>query len=202
MRGVAVKAVLVGIGSLAAAHGAQAEGPPPSSATPAMASTVLVAAVPLAPALERVEFTPPAPPGDDPFNRVKGALRHRFASKMMDLYPSAESGFHLSFGTRFFAKQYIRRDQQLATNGLLYEPRMPRGGYGQRGFRRATAAATVGYTQTVRSNLMFGLEGGTLLGRAVQAPPRLLPLTGEGRDRSDSRRQLNPVLNLTVAYAF
>lgn len=190
------------IGSVALAQAAHADDNPSADAATMATSTAAVTAVRLVPALERVDLTTQMPHGDDPFDRVKGAIRHRFASQMIDLYPSSQSGFHFSVGTKFYRKQYIRRDQQLATNGLLYEPRMPRGGYGQRGFRRATAAATFGYTQAVVPNVMLGIEGGTLLGRAVQAAPRLARQPGEGSDAGDSNRRLNPVLNLTLAYAF
>lgn len=189
---------------LALAHPAYADGnPPPEASAAAAGSAVMVAVMPLVPALQRVDFTVEPPRVDDPFNRLKGALRHRFASAMIDLYPVSRSGFHLSFGTRFFRRWSIQRDQQEATRGLLFVPRLPRGGFGQRGFRRATAAATFGYTQLVGHNLMLGVEGGTLLGHVVQPLPhgnRLAGLPGE-RDRNANMR-MNPVLNFTVAYAF
>lgn len=203
MRKASVRAAgIVAVASVFLSSAAYADANP-SIATAAAASSVLAAAAPLLPQLDHLDFKTQAPRAADAFDQLKGMIRHRFASAMVDLYPAAATGFHLSVGTRFFKRQYIRRDQETETNGLLYSPRMPRGGFGQRGFRRATAAATLGYTETIGSNLMLGLEGGTLFGRAVDRMPhgaRLAGLPG-GRD-DEARMQMNPVLNLTVAYAF
>ena len=193
--------------AMIASSAGAADGPPSAAAGGTTSAVVSAAAlaVPLMPALDRVDFVVARPATDDPFNRLKGAIRHRFASTMIDLYPSAATGFHASFGTRFFKRATIRRDQEEATRGLLYTPRMPRGGLGGvRGFRRSTPAATVGYTELLRPNLMVGVEGGALLGRVVQPLPsgrRLAGLPGGGRDR-DRAMLANPVLNLTLAYAF
>lgn len=192
----------------AGATAARAEGAEPSATSTGGGASATVAAavlaVPLMPPLDRVELVTRKPIGDDdPFNRLKGAIRHRFASQMMDLYPVEASGFHASFGTRFFKKSYVRRDQEAATNGLLYTPRLPRGALGLRGFPRATPAATFGYTELLRRNLLVGLEGGTLLGRIVQPLPSGRRLAGlPGGARGDRAMQMNPVVNLTLAYAF
>lgn len=164
----------------------------------------VAANAPLLPPIERLGVLEQRPTGDDPFGRLKGAFRHRFASNMMDLYPVAGSGFHASFGTRFFKRQYIRRDQEEATHGLLYSPRYTRNPLGGvRGFRRATPGATFGYTELVRPNLMVGLEGGTLLGRAVSVMPAGRRFAGlPGTSRGDQKYRMNPVLNFTVGYAF
>lgn len=161
-------------------------------------------AVPLLPPLERIEVLEQRPTGDDPFGQLKGAFRHRFASNMMDLYPVSGSGFHASLGTRFYKRQYIRRDQEEATNGLLYSPHWTRNSLGNvRGFRRATPAATVGYTEQVASNLMLGVEGGSMFGRAVSALPSGRRSAGlSGSSHGDTKYQMNPVVNFTVAYAF
>lgn len=191
--------------SAMSATAAWADGNPAPAATGAAATAAFDAlAVPLTPPLDRVDLVMQKPAGDDPFNRLKGALRHRFGSAMMDLYPADTSGFHLSFGTRFFKKQYIQRDQQEATHGLLYVPRLPRGANGGiRGFRRATPAATFGYTDMVRPNVMIGLEAGTLLGRVVQPLPSGRRLSGlPGGVHGDRSMRMNPVLNATLAYAF
>ena len=196
------KAACIAVVGLLSVNAARAEEAPPAPA-PALARTVLVAVATLGPALDRVERLASVPGGSDPFDRLKGAIRHRFASAMVDLYPVADSGLHFSVGTRFFRRQNIARDEQMLTDGLLYVPRMPRGGFGQRGFRRATAAATMGYGRMIGSNFMLGLEGGTLLGRIVQplqSGARLAGLPGGRANESGVR--LNPVLALTLGCAF
>lgn len=202
MRKVLWLAALATLAGMTTATAACADAAPVTGTAGINVATPLTATVvPLLPPLQHFDVVEQKSTGDDPFNRLKGVIRHRFASALVDLYPVDGSGFHASVGTRFYKKQYIRRDQEIETNGLLYSPRLPRGAPSVRGFRRATPAATVGYTEMIHSNFMIGVEAGTLLGRAVQRLPDARRLAGfGGRDGTSTR--LNPIANVTLAYAF
>lgn len=192
------------VATAAMSSAAWADGNPAiEPATRTAAANAAVASL-LLPVLDPLAFTSQPGSGNDPFNPSGTALHHRFASAMMDYYPVEGSGFHASFGARFYKKQYIQRDQQISTNGLLYVPRLPRGGGGGvRGFRRATPAATVGYTEMLRSNFVIGVEAGAMLGRAIDSRPDGRGLNGlRGVERRDSAMRTNPVVNVTFAYAF
>lgn len=146
---------------------------------------------------------PLAPAG--PLDIVQGHLRHRFASAMMDLYPLAESGFHLSFGTRYYARRNFAAEAEKATNGLLYGPRST-GGVGVRsGFKRFTPAATIGYTATLAPRLHLGLESGARMGRAFASMPRAMRGFGPPRRiaaAGGAMGRTNPMVNLVLDYGF
>lgn len=126
------------------------------------------------------------------------ALRHRFASSMVEFYPLANSGFHLSGGVHFYGITNFTRDADKLTNNLLWSP-SGRGFNGVRtGFNRKTPAMTFGYTQTVAKKMVFGLEAGTLLGRANASVPRLF---GRSFGRGDDGR-INPLANLVFGLKF
>ena len=148
----------------------------------------------------RVEFAPRAVA--DLLLDPDSALRKRFASSMMDFYPVAGQGFHFSGGLRFYNRTNFARDAELMTHGLLYVPRGPNAGMGVRGFKRMTPAATFGYTHVLDNGLMFGIEGGTLLGRVNPGMPRAfreLRDASIGHDRSSS---MNPIANVTLGFKF
>lgn len=193
----------VALGAALVASPAWASEPSDGDASGAVATT-MVAAVPIVPGLDRIDLTIRQPSAPDPFGTVKGAIRHRFASAMIDLYPARGAGFHVSVGTRFYTRRNFARDAMESTGGLLYSPRLPRGGIAiGRGFRRYTPAATMGYTVLADRPLLIGVEAGALFGRVVSPMPRGARLSGTSGERGDPhRQQLNPLLNLTVAYAF
>ena len=56
----------------------------------------------------------------DQFTSEGTALRHRFASSMVEFYPLANSGFHLSGGVRFFGVTNFTREADKLTNNLLW----------------------------------------------------------------------------------
>ncbi len=135
----------------------------------------------------------------DQFTSEGTALRHRFASSMMEFYPLANSGFHLSGGVRFFGVTNFTRDADKLTNNLLWSPGNRGSGGIRYGFKRQTPAMTFGYTKTVANTVAFGLEGGTLLGRVNASMPHSFERRlGGGRD--DNR--MNPVANLVFGVKF
>ena len=134
----------------------------------------------------------------DPFVDPQGAMRHRFASSMIDFYPIAGSGLRLSGGLRFLAVTNFLRDAEQATRGLLLCPQHPGGGTGtvNTGFARHTPAATVGYSEHI-GRAVFGFEMGSLLGTANSNLPQSF-------SRASNRQTggINPVASLAFALKF
>ena len=132
---------------------------------------------------------------------VKDMVRPRFVGGMIDIYPSTKTGFRVSVGDRYFAKVNFWRDAEQATHGLLLDS-AARGGIGgqQRIYRRRTPAAVVGYDTELAPNLVAGIEGGALFGRAINRGPRIR--MSSGGDRAVNRAGLNPIATFAVRYAF
>lgn len=133
---------------------------------------------------------------------VNDMVRPRFVGGMIDIYPSTRTGFRFSVGDRYFAKVNFWRDAEQLTHGLLIENTTARGGISaqQRIYRRRTPAAVVGYDTEVAPNLVVGLEGGALFGRAISKGPRIR--MSSGGDRSVNRAGLNPIATFAIRYAF
>jgi hypothetical protein len=148
----------------------------------------------------RVEFAPR--PVADLLLDPDSALRKRFASSMMDFYPIAGQGFHFSGGLRFYNRTNFARDAELATHGLLYVQRGPNTGMSVRGYKRITPAATFGYTHVLDNGLMFGIEGGTLLGRANPGMPRAFRELRADSIGHDGGASINPIANVTLGFRF
>jgi len=135
------------------------------------------------------------------YTAIAAMVRPRFMPGMIDVYPSATSGFRLSIGNRYFNKVNYAAAAEQASHGLLYDPHMTRGGVGlMRTFRRYTPALTVGYDVAMAPRLVVGLEGGTLTGRAINPGPRGRQFQND--DRRIYRSGLNPIATLAVRYAF
>ena len=118
---------------------------------------------------------------------------------MMEFYPSANSGFHLSGGVRMFAVTNFTRDADKLTNNLLWSPGQ-RGYNGVRaGFNRKTPAMTFGYTKTVAEKVAFGVEAGTLMGRVNASLPHSF---GRGFGGSGGDNRMNPLANLVFGLKF
>lgn len=133
----------------------------------------------------------------DPFGDPSGAMRHRFASSMIDYYPLAHSGLRISAGVRMFQTTNFLRDAERATQGLLYNPHLlGSGAQARTGFAKKTPAVTVGYTTTFRK-ATFGFEAGSLLGRANANLPRAFEAVGYRMHGS-----LNPIANVVFGLSF
>lgn len=135
---------------------------------------------------------------------VKDMVRPRFVGGMIDIYPSTHTGFRFSIGDRYFAKPNFWREAEQATNGLLFDPRMIRGGVGlqQRVYRRRTPAALVGYDVEMAPGLVAGFEAGTLFGRAINPGPRGARGFSADKTGMAGGRGLNPVATFAVRFAF
>lgn len=124
---------------------------------------------------------------------LDGAVRRRFDSSMIDYYPPAAAGFHLSAGVRLFALHNFAREAEKATHGLLQSARI--GGFGSAS-RHLTPVMMVGYDRLVSQHLSLGIEGGALVGRLTPTS-RLLSGLG-GRDGS----RINPLVHATLGWHF
>ena len=131
----------------------------------------------------------PAPLVDAP----GGQLRTGFGNSQVELYPFANSGFHLSAGGRLYGRTgRPRTDNEQAR--LLAGPRGP----GLRSGRRSSPAALVGIAREVGDGLAVGVDGGAALGRIDNAPGRLR-LTGR---ESGGDGRVNEVGRVTMRYRF
>ena len=127
------------------------------------------------------------------------ALRHRFASSMMEFYPIANSGFHFSSGMHMFNTTNFLREADKLTNNLLWSPSLRGSGGVRTGFKRQTPAMTVGYTRTVAQKLAVGLEAGTLMGRVNSSMRSSL---GRGFSDGADDHKMNPVASLVFGMKF
>jgi hypothetical protein len=136
---------------------------------------------------------------DDLMNRV----HTRFVTAMVDFYPIEGKGFHLSAGTRFFARRNFTEEAENATRYLIYVPRGGGGGL-RGGFKRFTPAATVGYTGDLAEGMSLGLEAGARLGRAFTGMPRLRRMASDSNTegaRGDGSKP-NPMVNMVFGLRF
>lgn len=129
---------------------------------------------------------------------TEAPLRHRLGSRMMEYYPVANSGFHLSAGARFFNVTNFNREAEKLSS-LLWSPTNPSFGSVRTGFRRKTPAMTAGYTQTFADRLALGVEAGTLLGRVNANMPGAL---GRTLSETGMSMRLNPVAAFTMGMKF
>ena len=143
------------------------------------------------------QFEKPLVSVADQFTTESTALRHRFASSMMEFYPLANSGFHFSGGPRLFNVTNFNREADKLTNNLLWSPGQRGSGGIRYGFNRKTPAMTFGYTKTVAQKMVFGLEAGTLLGRVNASLPRPI-----GRGFGSDGGRMNPLANLVFGIKF
>lgn len=135
------------------------------------------------------------------YTPIDDMVRPRFVGGMIDIYPSTQTGFRFSVGTKYFSRTNFWIAAEQATRGVLYDPHMTRGGRGlPRGFRRYTPAMTVGYDRELAPGLVLGLEGGALTGRAIS---QVGPGRGISRaQRLDDKAGLNEVATLSARFAF
>jgi hypothetical protein len=127
-------------------------------------------------------------------------IRPRFFKGMTDIYPIASVGLHVSVGSRYFARPNYWNTVEQVSRGIIVNPQWRGGGGVSTGFRRRTWALTAGYDAEVMPNLVIGLEGGALKGRAISPGPR-----GQAyrlRDGAMNRVGINPIATLAVRYAF
>lgn len=119
---------------------------------------------------------------------------------MTDIYPMADAGFHVSIGSRYFARPNFWSTAEQASRGILYDTRWRGGGGVPTGFRRRTWALTTGYDAEVLPRLVVGIEGGALRGRAINPGPRGRMFRAD--DRKAGRAGINPIATFAVRWAF
>jgi len=135
--------------------------------------------------------------GGDPSARP---VRRRFASTMIDFYPMADQGFHLSAGGRLGQR---RKSDFSSDNPLLYAPK----GFIDRkaGLKKFASAMTVGYSSAPQSGLNWGVEAGTLLERGDPASRELSRFARRGSyndTRFKGAERFAPVVQASLSYKF
>lgn len=189
------------IGGSAPLYGAAAVTPAvTTAAVPALASigpalatslTTLPAPVPAASAYRLASVslpaTAPASPGTG--DEDVAGLRRRFPnSSMMDLYPLAGSGLHLSGGTRLFARRNFVQETADSARGALAVTRSIMAPMTTRaGFKKFNPALTAGYTVALSRLAQIGVEGGALMSNAFAGTPGLPRQTFGYRGEHDFR---------------
>jgi hypothetical protein len=131
--------------------------------------------------------------------------RTRFAGGMIDIFPLSPSGFHLGVGSRYFSRANFWVAAETATDGLIADTHLPRGIgslASRRTFNRYTPATTVGYDLTLLPGLVAGVEGGTLLGRAIPRGPQVLRFRDGGAGPGDRANALNPIATMSLRFGF
>lgn len=134
------------------------------------------------------------------YTAITNMVRPRFFKGMTDLYPLSGVGLHLSVGSRYFARPQYWNTVEDATHGLILNPQWRGGGGVANGFRRRTWAMTAGYDAEILPQLVVGIEGGALKGRAISPGPR--GQVYRLGDRGMNRVGVNPIATLAVRYAF
>lgn len=127
-----------------------------------------------------------------------GRVHQRLASSMVEYFPFADSGFHLSAGGRLYD---ARAGEQVGNRPLMLSQRPTLGAGGGRIGLRRTPALTFGYTGTILGDTIVGLEAGAMRGRAYEIGGRLTRPTAGDRG-GVGNGPINPVVNFTVGRRF
>ena len=124
-----------------------------------------------------------------------GLVQKRATGAMLDYYPDGSGqGFHLSAGTRYFARANYARDAQRRTNGVLYAPDVRVIGL-RAGYKRYAPVAMLGYTHALGERLVMGVEGGAMTESVFNEGPRV-----PGVSRGGSA--MNPMAHLVMGFKF
>lgn len=125
-------------------------------------------------------------------------VHQRLASSMVEYYPFADSGFHLSAGGGLYD---VRAGEQVGNRPLMLSQRPTLGAGGGRIGLRRTPALTFGYTGTMLADTTIGLEVGAMKGRAYEIGGRLTrPTAGERGGVGNG--PINPVVNVSFGRRF
>ena len=130
-------------------------------------------------------------------------LRRRFTgNSMMEFYPIAGSGFHLSGGSRLYSRRNFSKETEDSAQGALAVSRVTGGSpiMSKSGFRRFTPVMTAGYAVAVSKMMQIGVEGGAMMGHIFATAPGL-PNHAFGYGNANSFRP-NAVANLVVGMHF
>ena len=125
-------------------------------------------------------------------------VHQRLASSMVDIYPVAGSGLHLSAGSRLYD---VRVGEQASNRPLMVAQRPMLGAGGGRIGLRRNPALTLGYTGTLMNDTSVGLEVGAMKGRAYEIGGRLTRPTAGDR-AGVGNGPINPVVNFVVGRRF
>ena len=150
------------------------EGAAPASVGAAPLLTVAEAAVaPAAPRAVRLNATlAPTVAAPEPGGLT---LRHRLGTGMMDFYTAGgDTGFHLSGGSRLFARRNFVAETEAAARGLIAGPRaLVYSTTTRAGFKKFNPALTAGYSMAMSKVAKIGIEAGAMMSGAFTNTPGL-----------------------------
>lgn len=142
-----------------------------------------------------------APSSSVPTTDLAGGLRRRFTGSMMEFYPFAGSGFHLSGGARLFQRRNFLAETADSARGALAVTRVTmQSAVTRAGFRRFNPVATLGYTAPLTQMMQIGVEAGAMAGRAFAGTPGLS--RGGFGYRSDNAFHPDAIANLVFGMHF
>jgi hypothetical protein len=90
----------------------------------------------------------------------------RRVGRMIDFYPDADSGLHLSAGMHILSRRgrgTFSPDRDTSADALIYSPAMEGRMAMRNNIGRVAPAATVGWTTHLSKMAMFGVEAGTVM---------------------------------------
>ena len=174
----------------------------PAGTTPLFATTItagLIGPVLVDLRLPTVTLTPNAPTITLDENSM---LRRRFTGvSMMEFYPVANSGFHLSAGSRLYSRRNFSKETEDSAHGLLATTRINAAPIvSKASLRKFNPAITAGYTMALSAMTRIGVEGGAMMGRMFASTPGL-PHHAFGYTSENSFRP-NAVANLVFGMHF
>lgn len=176
-------AIVVALGMAAASPAFAGEGAAPAGAAPLLTVAASAAPVVTLPAevsdaafrLAPLTSVSPEAKSATVTTDLVGGLHHRFTGNMMEYYPFAGFGFHLSGGTRLFQRRNLLTEAGDSARGALAMTRLTTPSAVTRaGFRRFNPVATAGYTLPLSSMMQIGVEAGAMMTRAFAGTPGLL----------------------------
>lgn len=130
-------------------------------------------------------------------------LRRRFTgNSMMEFYPAAGSGFHLSAGSRLYSRRNFTKETEDSARGALSVTRLVGSSqiFSKSGFRKFNPVMTAGYTMALSKVMQIGVEGGAMMGRMFGSTPGLT--RGAFGFHSQNGFRPNAVANLVLGMHF
>lgn len=102
-------------------------------------------------------------------------LHHRLGTGMVDFYTAGgDTGFHLSAGSRLFARRNFAAETAASSRGLIAAPvALVTGTTTRLGYKKFNPALTAGYSIAMSKVAKIGVEAGAMMSGAFSSTPGL-----------------------------